>query len=158
MFVKCEECHAHQRPRGSFSGFMDLTVASSWRYKCFLRPLSSAEAPMLVSLSWNVATSLWVTRARKVYTYTLLWDTQYRCLDLLQVDLLASGASLFSPTAGDEVARGPWELLWMVQAHRPVFGSVKLAPINYEKSFVPRLMKSDEGLFWKSISLFWGPV
>ena len=58
MFVKCEECHAHQRPRGSFSGFMDLTVASSWRYKCFLRPLSSTEAAMLVSLSWNVATSL----------------------------------------------------------------------------------------------------
>ena len=39
--------------RVSFSGFMDLTVASSWRYKCFLEPLSSAEAPILASLSWN---------------------------------------------------------------------------------------------------------
>ena len=48
----------HISGRGSFRGFMDLTVASSWRYKCFSRPLSSAEAPMLVSLSWNVATSL----------------------------------------------------------------------------------------------------
>ena len=48
----------HISGRGSFSGFIDLTVASSWRYKCFLRPLFSAEAPMLVSLSWNVATSL----------------------------------------------------------------------------------------------------
>ena len=37
----------------------------------------------------------------------------------------------------------------MVQAHRPVFGSVKLAPMS-EKSFVPRHMKSD-GLFSKSI-------
>ena len=45
---------------------------------------------------------------------------------------------------------GPWELLWLVQAHRPVFGSVKLAPIKYEKSFVPRHLKSDEGLLWKS--------
>ena len=49
------------------------------------------------------------------------------------------------------IPKGPWELLWLVQAHRPVFGSVKLAPIKYEKSFVPRHMKSDEGLFWKSI-------
>ena len=48
------------------------------------------------------------------------------------------------------IPKGPWELLWLVQAHRPVFGSVKLAPIKYEKSFVPRHMKSDEGLFWKS--------
>ena len=50
------------------------------------------------------------------------------------------------------IPKGPWELLWLVQAHRPVFGSVKLAPIKYEKSFVPRHMKSDEGLFWKSNS------
>ena len=48
------------------------------------------------------------------------------------------------------IPKGPWELLWLVQAHWPVFGSVKLAPIKYEKSFVPRHMKSDEGLFWKS--------
>ena len=48
------------------------------------------------------------------------------------------------------IPKGPLELLWLVQAHRPVFGSVKLAPIKYEKSFVPRHMKSDEGLFWKS--------
>ena len=49
------------------------------------------------------------------------------------------------------IPKGSWELLWLVQAHRPVFGSVKLAPIKYEKSFVPLHMKSDEGLFWKSI-------
>ena len=30
------------------------------------------------------------------------------------------------------------------------FWSVKLAPIKYEKSIVPRHTKSDEGLFWKS--------
>ena len=48
------------------------------------------------------------------------------------------------------IPKGPWELLWLVQAHRPVFGSVKLAPIKYEKSFVPRHMKSDEGPFWTS--------
>ena len=50
------------------------------------------------------------------------------------------------------IPKGPWELLWLVQVHRPVFGSVKLAPIKYEKSFVPRHMKSDKGLFWKSTS------
>ena len=33
------------------------------------------------------------------------------------------------------IPKGPWELLWLVQAHRPVFGSVKLAPIKYEKNF-----------------------
>ena len=38
---------------------------------------------MLVSLSWNVATSLSVTRAGKGYTYTLLWDTLYRCFEVL---------------------------------------------------------------------------
>ena len=48
------------------------------------------------------------------------------------------------------IPKCPWELLWLVQAHRPVFGSVKLAPMKYEKSFVPRHMKSDERLFWKS--------
>ena len=32
---------------------MDLTVASSWCYKCFFEPLSSVEAPKLASLSWN---------------------------------------------------------------------------------------------------------
>ena len=48
------------------------------------------------------------------------------------------------------IPKGPWELLWLDQAHRPVFGSVKLAPIKYEKSFISRHMKSDEGLFWKS--------
>ena len=48
------------------------------------------------------------------------------------------------------IPKGSWELLWLVQAHRPVFPSVKLAPIKCEKSFVPRHMKSDEGLFWKS--------
>ena len=48
------------------------------------------------------------------------------------------------------IPKGPLELLWLVPAHRPVFGSVKLAPIKYEKSFVPHHMKSDEGLFWKS--------
>ena len=48
------------------------------------------------------------------------------------------------------IPKSPWELLWLVQAHRPFFGSVKLAPIKYEKSFVPRHMKSDEGRFWKS--------
>ena len=48
------------------------------------------------------------------------------------------------------IPKGPWEVLWLVQGHRPVFGSVKLAPIKYEESFVPRHMKSDEGLFWKS--------
>ena len=42
--------------------------------------------------------------------------------------------------------QGCWELLWLVQPHRPVFGSVKLALIKYEKSFVLRHMKSDEGL------------
>ena len=35
------------------------------------------------------------------------------------------------------------------------FGSVKLAPIKCEKSFVPRHMKSDEGPFWNST--IWGP-
>ena len=51
------------------------------------------------------------------------------------------------------IPKGPWELLWLVQAHRPVFGSVKLAAlIKYENSFVPRHMTSDEGLFWKSSS------
>ena len=40
--------------RGSFSGFMDLIVASSWRDKCFLEPLSSAEAPMQAfKLEWE---------------------------------------------------------------------------------------------------------
>ena len=34
------------------------------------------------------------------------------------------------------IPKGPWELLWLVQAHRPVFESVKLALIKYEKSFV----------------------
>ena len=48
------------------------------------------------------------------------------------------------------IPKVPWELLWLVQAHGPVFGSVKLAPIKYENSFVPRHMKSDEGRFWKS--------
>ena len=48
MFVKCEEC------RGSFGRFMDLTVASSRRYKCFSGPFPSAEVPMLASLSWNM--------------------------------------------------------------------------------------------------------
>ena len=48
------------------------------------------------------------------------------------------------------IPKCPWELLWLVQAHRPVFGSVKVAPMKYEKSFVPRHMKSDERLFWKS--------
>ena len=48
------------------------------------------------------------------------------------------------------IPKGPWEPLWLVQAHQPVFGSVKLAPIKYEKSFVQRHLKSDEGLFWKS--------
>ena len=38
----------------SFSGFLDLTVASSWRDKCFLEPLSSAEDPMLAfKLEWE---------------------------------------------------------------------------------------------------------
>ena len=50
------------------------------------------------------------------------------------------------------IPKGPWELLRLVQAHRPVFGSVKLAPIKNEKPFVPRHMKSDKGLFWKSTS------
>ena len=50
------------------------------------------------------------------------------------------------------IPKGPWELLGLVQAHRPVFGSVKLAPIKNEKPFVPRHMKSDKGLFWKSTS------
>ena len=45
------------------------------------------------------------------------------------------------------IPNGPWELLLLVQAHRPFFGSVKLAPIKYEKFFVPRDMKSDEGHF-----------
>ena len=44
----------HINGRGSFGRFMDLTVASSWRYKCFSGPLSSAEVPMLASLSWNM--------------------------------------------------------------------------------------------------------
>ena len=48
------------------------------------------------------------------------------------------------------IPKCPRELLWLVQGHRAVFGSVKLAPIKYEKSFVPRHMKSDERLFWKS--------
>ena len=48
------------------------------------------------------------------------------------------------------IPKGPWELLWLVQAHRPVFGSAKLAPIKYETFFVPGHMKSDDGLFWKS--------
>ena len=48
------------------------------------------------------------------------------------------------------IPKGPWELLWLVQTHRPVFGWVKLAPIKYEKAFVQRHMKSDEELFWKS--------
>ena len=30
------------------------------------------------------------------------------------------------------IPKGPWEVLWLVQAHRPVFGLVKLAPIKYE--------------------------
>ena len=51
------------------------------------------------------------------------------------------------------IPKGPWELLWLVQAHRPVFGSVKLARIKYEKSFVRRHMKSDEGLF-ESLRLY----
>ena len=39
----------------------------------------------------------------------------------------------------------------MVKAQRPVFGSLKLAPIKYEKSFVRRVLnKQDEGLFRKS--------
>ena len=44
------------------------------------------------------------------------------------------------------IPKGPWELLCLVQAHRSVFRSVKLALIKYEKSFVPRHVKSDEGL------------
>ena len=32
------------------------------------------------------------------------------------------------------IPKGPWKLLWLVQAHRPVFGLVKLAPIKYEKT------------------------
>ena len=48
------------------------------------------------------------------------------------------------------IPKGPWELLWLVQAHRTVFGWVKLAPIKYEKFFVQCHMKSDEELFWKS--------
>ena len=48
------------------------------------------------------------------------------------------------------IPKGPWELLWLVQAHRTVFGWVKLAPIKYEKFFVQRHMKFDEELFWKS--------
>ena len=47
------------------------------------------------------------------------------------------------------IPKRPWELLWLFQGHQPVFGSVKLAPIKYEKSFVPRHIKS-ERRFWKS--------
>ena len=49
-------------------------------------------------------------------------------LDLLQVDLLASGASPFGREAADRERRS-----------------------REMSSFVPRHMKSDEGLFWKSI-------
>ena len=66
----------------------------------------------------------------------------------------ASHVSMRLVLVGDSfIPKGPWELLWLVQAHRPVFGSVKFAPIKYEKSFVPRHMKSDKGLFCKSISV-----
>ena len=49
------------------------------------------------------------------------------------------------------IPKGPWEVIWLVQAHRPVFGLVKLAPIKYETSLVSCHMKYDEGLFWKSV-------
>ena len=63
----------------------------------------------------------------------------------------ASHISMRLVLVGDSfIPKGPWELLWLVQARQPVFWSVKLAPIKYEKSFVLRHMKSDEGLFWKS--------
>ena len=66
----------------------------------------------------------------------------------------ASHVSMRLVLVGDSfIPKGPWELLWLVQAHRPVFGSVKLAPIKYEKSFVPRHTKSNKGLFWKSSQL-----
>ena len=59
------------------------------------------------------------TGLRKLFE--LRWTAEAPRVDLLQVDLLASGASLFwRPTASDE------------------------------KSFVPLHLKSDEGLFWKS--------
>ena len=54
---------------------------------------------------------------------------------------------------------GPWELLWLDHVHQPAFGSVKLAPIKYEKSFILRHMKSDKGLFSRHMKsnkgLFW---
>ena len=49
------------------------------------------------------------------------------------------------------IPKGPKELLWLVKAQRPVFWSLKLAPIKYEKSFVPRHIKSEEGPSWKSV-------
>ena len=141
----------------------------------------------IFSISWrekvNAGTEI-ANRLRNVCTKTFDWMWHYLVfanadfqLDLLQVDLLASGASLFWPRSGRPRATksrevdlsrvkglhlpfppkmgrrdshlgfqvsfaSPW-----LQWHRPVFGSVKLAPIKYEKAFVPRHMKSDEGLF-----------
>ena len=45
------------------------------------------------------------------------------------------------------IPKGPWKLLWLVQAHRSVFGSVKLAPINYEKSFAPAIWNPTKDFF-----------
>ena len=43
--------------RGSFGGFMDFTVVSSWRYMCPFGANFLYRTPMLSSLSWNVGKS-----------------------------------------------------------------------------------------------------
>ena len=83
--------------------------------------------------TYHTITSLWVVFGRSTPS------TSQSTASHVSMRLVLVSDS-FSP-------KGPWELLWLVQAHRPVFGSVKLELIKYEKSFVLRHMKSDKGLF-----------
>ena len=56
---------------------MDLTVASSRCYKCFFETLSSAEAPMLASLSWNGSKGKPLKEYRGKRWYHANWAAKY---------------------------------------------------------------------------------
>ena len=68
---------------------------------------------------------------------------------VIDFELTASHVSLhvvreFGPKPGD---------LWLVEAQRPVFGSLKLMAIKFQKSFVRQILnKEDEGRRKKNIS------
>ena len=47
------------------------------------------------------------------------------------------------------IRKGPWELLWLVQAHRPVFGVGKIGANQMWKVFRPAPYEIRRGTFLK---------